>query len=341
MKKRTYHRYDGVQALRFFAAFLVLITHSTLYATERLGIGGEVWGTGAKGVDIFFVISGFVMVISSHHLIGTPNGWSTFLLKRCTRVVPLYWMATTLKLVILLLAASVVLHAKFDWWYILKSYFFIPSENIDGKIKPFLGVGWTLVFEMFFYLIFTLALFFKKNIFLFVGLILLAFSSATILRPTNYSPLWYLMDAIILEFYFGMLIGYLMLKNKRLPTMPSCIAIFLAISYMLLSNNSLHLPRFLENGIPATILVWSIVSLERHLQDRIPSTIMFFGAASYALYLFHPMIAPAAPEILKRLSIQNSIISVIFSITLAMIAAAIIHRFAEIPAAKFFRKLNK
>ena len=144
------YKFDGIQALRFIAAIMVVCTHSFLYASERLGQGSFSWAVGAKGVDIFFVIIGFVMVISSRYLVSVDDGWKEFFKKRLIRVAPLYWAATSFKLIVLLLAANFVLHAKLDWWMILKSYFFIPSHNIDGEIKPFLGVGWTLVFEMFF-----------------------------------------------------------------------------------------------------------------------------------------------------------------------------------------------
>jgi peptidoglycan/LPS O-acetylase OafA/YrhL len=80
---------------------------------------------GAKGVDIFFIISGFVMVISSRSLITPNDGWKIFLKKRLIRIVPLYWAATSLKLFILLLMSSLVLHANLDGWVIIKSYFFM------------------------------------------------------------------------------------------------------------------------------------------------------------------------------------------------------------------------
>lgn len=325
------NKYDGIQALRFFAAILVVVTHSTFYAKERLGADGSIWDIGAKGVDIFFVISGFVMVISSRYFVGSRNDWKIFINKRLVRIVPLYWIATTFKLTVLLLMSSVVLHAELDWWYIFKSYLFIPSENIDGEIKPFLGVGWTLIFELFFYLVFTTALFFRKNIYVFVGGVLLVFSAASFFRGENYSPYWFLMDSIILEFYMGMFIGYFTLKKKYLPTSFSLIAFFLSLAYILFTVDALQLPRFLENGVPAAILVWSIISLERYLQGRVPRMIMFFGSASYTLYLFHPLIIPVVPEILKRLSLGSFTISVICSIIVSMIASALIHRWIELP----------
>jgi peptidoglycan/LPS O-acetylase OafA/YrhL len=135
----------------------------------------------------------------------------------------------------------------------------------------------------------------------------------------------------------GMFIGYFTLKKKYLPTSFSLIAFFLSLAYILLTVDALQLPRFLENGVPAAILVWSIISLEMYLQGRIPRMIMFFGSASYALYLFHPLIVPVVPEILKRLSLGSFTISVICSIIVSMIASAAIHRWIELPCTSAIR----
>ena len=83
--------YQNIQALRFFAAFLVLVMHAALYASERLdpSYTSFIWDAGSTGVDIFFIISGFVITISSRRLLHADDGWRTFALRRILRVVPL------------------------------------------------------------------------------------------------------------------------------------------------------------------------------------------------------------------------------------------------------------
>ncbi|KAA3662373.1 MAG: acyltransferase [Chloroflexi bacterium] len=333
--------FDGIQALRFLAALMVVVTHSTFYASERLGTGGSTWTSGAKGVDIFFVISGFIMVISARNLIGSANDWKIFLQKRLIRVVPLYWIATTFKVVTLLFLANLVLHAELDWWVIFKSYFFVPSKNIDGEISTFLGVGWTLVFEMFFYIVFTLSLALRKNIYQFVGGVLIFFTLLSFIRGDDYSAWWFLMDQMVLEFYFGMLIGYFTLKGKKIPKNAAIISFFFSLYYLLFSDNLLNLPQILQNGIPATILVWSTISLEANIKGRLPRFVLFFGTASYSLYLFHPLVAPLAPVILNKLSIGSFPISIFFSITIAMIVSAFVYLWIEKPLTNLIRRNQK
>ena len=167
-------RYDGIQVLRVFAALLVVITHSTFYASERLiNHNISVWKFGTIGVDIFFIISGFIMISASGVANSKPMSWKKFIQNRAIRIVPMYWLATTVKVFALLIVPSMVLHAIFDPERIFYSYFLLPQVNPDGRFEPLLGVGWTLIYEMFFYLVFTLGLFLKFNPVKFVTIIFL------------------------------------------------------------------------------------------------------------------------------------------------------------------------
>ena len=333
-------RYDGIQFLRFIAAGMVLVTHSLFYASERLGSElVYLWGAGAKGVDIFFVISGFVMVVASEPLAGKSDGWAIFVKSRLIRIVPSYWLATSIKLAALIVLPSVVLHSELDWSSVIKSYFFIPSYNIDGEIKPLLGVGWTLVYEMFFYLIFALALFMRINVFTFVGAVLLIFSGLYFVRPENYGPAWYLMNPIVLEFYMGMIIGFFVKRGYLIKESWAATTFFISLAYILFSDYNAIVPNLIHSGVPAMILVWSVVSLERFFHARIHSSLMFLGAASYVLYLFHPIVAPLAPTVLNKLGFNYYWASVSLSITVAIIFACVLHKWVEAPMTRYMNRL--
>ena len=332
-------QYYGIQILRFVAAIIVVITHSFFYANQRLG-GEEIhWGNGSYGVDIFFVISGFVMVISSSHLISEPLGWAKFSIQRLIRITPMYWLATTIKLFVMLLSMDLVLNSgNFSVSDIVNSYLFIPYEKA-GKIEPLLGVGWTLVFEMFFYLIFAFSLLVRANIYLFTGIIMISLSLLSLFRPESHPVYMFLFDSIVLEFWMGMLIGYLTIKNKLIN---KYIGLFFATSSLLFiilySGKSYGIPRVVLHGIPAAILVYSTISIEALLK-KTPKLLLYLGAASYSLYLFHSITLPAIPVVLKKFGLINTYASVSISIFASLPMALLIYYYIENPTTKILRKI--
>lgn len=331
-------QFDGVQLLRFVAAAMVVVTHSFFYAQERLGTA-ENWTLGARGVDIFFVISGFVMVLSSQKYVGTKTGWREFICQRIARIVPLYWLATSFKVLVMLLSATLAFHADLDFLKIAASYFFIPYKKPSGVIETFHGVGWTLVFEMFFYCVFSLALFLRTNIYIFVGAIMAICAAISLVRPTDYSVSQFLFDPIVLEFLFGMLIGRYALLGIFIPTRPAIAIAAVTFFLLLFMNWGNGVPRLFSAGIPAAALVFSVVSLERFLNHRIPRFLVFLGAASYSMYLAHPLFLPAIPTLLNKTNISIAAVSVGLSIVPAIIGAAVVYRFIETPATRFAQRL--
>ena len=150
---RSGTRYDSIQILRAVAALAVVVFH----AGQRVAVP---FGVGQAGVDIFFVISGFVMWIVS------DNGKTPieFIRARILRIVPLYWVAT------LLMAVGAWLglfpRMRVAWDDLLASLFFVPYYSLSStkEIVPVLRQGWTLNYEMFFYVSFALALMLKRSI---------------------------------------------------------------------------------------------------------------------------------------------------------------------------------
>lgn len=282
------NRYDGIQVLRFVAALMVVITHSTFYASERLDPSFQFWQRGATGVDIFFVISGFVMVVSSQRGDGWID-WREFFYRRVVRIFPPYWVATTLNLLVLVAIPSMVLHSSLDWQSVLKSYLLIPDYNSDGNIEPLLGVGWTLYFESFFYAAFAVALVLRLNPIWSVTAIMVAAAAASGLRGEGWPAYAVYLDPIVLEFAAGMLIGKLA-RSLRAPLWAGVLVLVAAFAVLLLRPDPPGWPRALVTGVPAATLVLCAVLLEPYLQGKKwMAPLVFMGAASYVLYLFHPV----------------------------------------------------
>ncbi|MGC2224776.1 MAG: acyltransferase [Methylocella sp.] len=315
--------YTGVQALRFLAAILVVMTHATLYTTERLDPTFGIWSPGAAGVDIFFVISGFVMVVSSRKLMTQTGGGLVFAKRRLIRIVPLYWLVTTLKLAAMLAVPAAVLHAKLSFYQVVTSYLFFPARNAEGALEPLAGVGWTLNYEMFFYMIFTLALLLRRDIYWFIGAVLGLCALGSLVPHIESDALAFYCNSIVLEFFGGMLLARVA-ATWRFPWW-ACLAAFAVGLALLLAQSGgpsqSYGPRFIGSGLPALLVVSGVVFGERWLAGRIPSFLLGLGAASYALYLFHPLIAPLAPTVLMRVGLHEGWISIVACIMIAIIVS--------------------
>lgn len=337
---KSVQRYDGIQALRFVAALLVVVTHSTLYTSERLNDSLGIWYRGAVGVDIFFVISGFVMVISTGSLIGRRDGWKFFGMRRLVRIVPMYWIATTVKLATMLILPAAVLHAQLEPAKVAASYLFLPTRNVDGDVHPLLGVGWTLTFEMAFYAIFTIALLVRTNPMWFCGAVLGVLALGNMVRPTgdDWWPGFVYLDPIILYFVVGMVIARWAKDRKSLPLAAWLGGVFALWAVIeLFGPNGGGLGQFIQRLVVA-LGVLAVVAAEPLLTGRIPRPVLYMGDASYSLYLFHPLVAPMVPLALGVVGVTNPVVSVALSVIAAVVVSAGIYRWVEKPLTRTLQK---
>ena len=329
-------KYHGLQILRITAACMVLLTHSTYYASERLDRHFPIWGKGATGVEIFFVLSGFVMIYSSLKLINDPNGWKIFAERRIVRIVPIYWIATSVKVLALVFTTGYILHTKFNVLQVVESYLFLPARGVEGYITPVMGVGWTLNFEMFFYFLFTLALFFRVNVYKFVGTVLALLALGALFRKPDWPAVSFYLDTRVLLFFYGMIIAGICLSGKHLPkplAIPLLCLGFLGLAGPWSFPTQLH---GVPEGIAAALIIYSMASLEDWL-THIPRFVLFGADASYVIYIFHPFIAPAVPVALTKLHLMHPSLSVACSVFLALAGGCLIHILVEVPVTVWFR----
>jgi peptidoglycan/LPS O-acetylase OafA/YrhL len=200
-----------IQILRALAALMVVIGHAqddAKVASLKLGTMFErnhilPWNA---GVDLFFVISGFIIVHTSEHLFESPQGRRLFLWRRLVRIVPLYWVFSLLMLAMMAAAPSRGGLPLPAWPDILASFAFWPADTFgDGYPRPFFSLGWTLNYEMFFYFVFAVFIFFPQGraVAAVVGL----FSALIVLGPVfpvQFAALSVWSKPIILEFVLGM-----------------------------------------------------------------------------------------------------------------------------------------
>jgi exopolysaccharide production protein ExoZ len=145
-------RFDAVQVLRALAAALVVFEHALMNWAAKAAFAGPLPsfpGMGDYGVKLFFCISGFIIVHTGATLPPGRGSANTFLRRRIQRIVPLYWIMTSVYLVKTLVSGQSI-----ELEHALKSYLFIPYLNAQGLVQPILGQGWSLNYEMLFYLTF-------------------------------------------------------------------------------------------------------------------------------------------------------------------------------------------
>lgn len=281
----------SVQALRAIAALSVALSHfdQMFYILQGRSTESSFY-FGASGVDLFFVISGFIMIYS------TPD-WSepfVFASKRISRVVPFYWIATAV--------ALSVGAAFFDFWHVVSSLLFIPTVSAQspyGQIVPSLGVGWTLNYEMMFYAVLTIAMFLPRKLGMAaVFLFLIAAGLSGLLVSWTIPIIRFWFDPIIVEFAFGMAIA---LAYRRSVVIPGVARIALAIGaigaiYFSQSHiGGAGLPsgyRFLLWGLPAACLFSAAVLGRQDAEGLglISRMLGLLGNASYSIYLLHTLV---------------------------------------------------
>lgn len=316
---------DNLQILRAFAAINVAILHliatASDYGFEPIYIG-ILKGWGNNGVDIFFVLSGFIIL---HTQLQKKRTLFEFLKLRIIRVVPIYWFVSLALIFCYLILPSSAFNSQMpSIEHILKSLFFISGVN-SGASVPIVGVGWTLELEMLFYLIFGLSLFFTQwnKSYIFILLFLLIF----ILTTSN---------VILIEFLFGMLIAIvfntLQLQNRHGLLIASIG--FLLLLTSINNSNNLYLNRVIIWGIPSSMIIFGLVYAKQYDQRLLK----YLGDASYSIYLVHAFLISAFYKLITLLSFSiNYDILALICLIVTIIFGSAIYSFVEKPLTVFIR----
>jgi len=284
----------GLQVLRALAALLVVLHHAELNVLSGFGFGREpLFNVASSGVDIFFVISGFIMLVSSRRLFAAPGGSATFMARRLIRIVPLYWAITTVYVAGYALAPA-ALGRTVSLGTIVASYFFWPFIGIDGQYHPVLVVGWTLNYEMFFYALFAIAIFLPRPwaVAFVTGALAFTIVLASFLGGSS-PPLAFWGQPIVLEFAAGIALALAYERRRFVPRPVAALAACAALAALACQIGQPipgGWPRLVAYGLPALVLVGGVALASPSGRDsRLPRAAIFLGDASYSLYLVHLM----------------------------------------------------
>ncbi len=281
-------RFDSIQIFRALAANAVVLSH-------LLGIEGKygkgyvllpdwIGPAGPAGVHFFFVISGCVMVFSSRGV-----AWQDFILSRITRIYPIYWFYTSIVLAAIWLVPDRI-SAEFHYpGSLLRSYLLWPDST-----SPLLTVGWSLVFEMYFYIMWTVILAFSLPIRPALAAWAVVTGLLGFLTVPQSPVLAIICSPLTLEFIIGAVVGLIVFGGQHALRWPALFAgsfglIFGYLKYLQAPPNDTSLVTVVSLGIPFALLLYAGVSFER-TEQAFPSKskwLVLLGDASYSTYLSH------------------------------------------------------
>jgi exopolysaccharide production protein ExoZ len=335
----------GIQMLRGIAAILVVLHHSLEESFgSNVGPRSPDWLTtfGASGVDIFFVISGFIMLYVSFPPDGAPILPAKFLARRVARIYPLYWFFCLIFLLVVtcgFLRSAVVTPSN-----IVASILLLPGPD------RLIGISWTLSYEIYFYLVFAGTLFFRSQR-LSTLLCFATLGSAIIV--SSFVPAGviaeFLGGPIALEFCFGLLVAFLYTGREDIR-ISATFSIFgfiaLAAAPLMLvhpsTNGLVGFSRVLAWGVPSTFIVICFLKISRP-KNMMQLWMVFLGDASYSIYISHFLVMISYARLLKNTRLadfsQTSILPVVVALCVVLGAAA--HLVVELPLLRLSRILLK
>lgn len=343
---------ESIQILRGVAVLMVLIYHMGVYENKSCSdsILGQLAEVGSAGVDIFFTISGFVMITISNRMNDKDINPLKFLLRRAIRIYPLYWLYTVIVIFIFLVQPNLANRSGgIADTSILKSIFLMPENG-----APLVGQGWTLIHEMYFYIVFSLMLFVsscKRKYLIFCWALVI--SAYVYMIPFSWisadfsaNP-WIrlIFNPLTLEFLGGCLIANISTVNRKywarlILFTGTCLMITLR-DWLGEENN---FGREFYYGIPSLLIVYGAVSLEKNGLFPKLFTLKRIGDASYSIYLSHILCLSCCLIIWRLFKQEGHFDNIAILVTMAMASiftGLLSYRWIEQPMINFGQNFLK
>jgi exopolysaccharide production protein ExoZ len=335
--QKTPSKINNLQALRAFAALAVVTFHTGFIFPHMHAIG-------SCGVDVFFVLSGYIMA-----RICEKNA-QYFLRRRLIRIVPPYWLLTLLLFAVAIFVPDLLGSTRAHFSDLLKSLFFIPFVKESGLIRPLLFVGWSLNYEMFFYLLIWLSLLLlpKRPMLLAGGLVTLAHFLALMFTSQSVFAR-FLGEPFILEFPLGA-IAYSLASRvsaARAERWRASSLTVLVLSTVGLLALQLFRPPMgpqLQGtfySLLCMVIVLSTSLLSQGGWDTQLASLVLLGDASYILYLIHPYCEYAIQRVIVPRVPWLNIAYPLGCVVVTCIACAtglLLHLYGERPALKYLNQ---
>jgi exopolysaccharide production protein ExoZ len=275
--------------------------------------------------------------------------WS-FMADRIARIVPIYWLITLAVFCIALVLPMLLQATRADWSELVKSLLFIPFTKANGLAAPMLFVGWTLNYEMFFYLLFALGLAFPGKKAGAVGVIccLVCLVGVGLVGiPENVFGKYYT-NPIVLDFVLGVVIG---LTHRNIPlhaTVSSKIVVAVSVfagvvAAVLLPLIFPHVSTFVVSGLPSCLIVGGALALEQWGWVIKAGWCLAIGNASYSIYLTHPFVTSAVQKVAAKMQVEafGSVLLIVGALISVCVVGVLVHHMLERPLSTAVRRLLK
>ncbi|HGH5415705.1 TPA: acyltransferase family protein [Citrobacter freundii] len=309
----------SIQSLRGVAAWLVVIHHIHQIMLPS-GIGYKNFDSTiiafSSGVDLFFVISGFIIYNS---IMASKSSAFIFLAKRLWRVVPLYWFYTFAAVILTVLWPGIILQPNVETGEVLKSFLFIPYINKEfGVHLPFLTVGWTLNYEMYFYVISFFALLISRKYYFFIISFLIPSISVIIIWIGKDNSFY--ADGVVNEFLIGVFVGWVYRSGIIKSINSKLCAILILVSIAFIFDSDIY-HDYISVGIPCGIIVLCFSLSENGLKNsKVIKYLSILGDWSYSTYLSHVLVICLIMKAHQEFNL-NLIICIIFSVVITAIVS--------------------
>jgi exopolysaccharide production protein ExoZ len=308
-----------LQALRGLAALSVVVYHAFQWIDDRYWVG-------AAGVDVFFVISGFIIWTVGSGEEASPG---VFFWRRLTRVAPAYWLVTAGVVALATLWPTLLRQVSLSPAHIALSLAFVQHIDPRGLPFPVLPPGWSLDYEAVFYGLFTLVLF--APVALRFRLLLAALGGVIVFGVMD-PPAYYLgANMMLLQFGAGAWLARRQQLGRRiLPEIGAALAVIGVLLFAAQGLTGLRsdLWRPLLWGVPAATIVAGAVALEPLRAIRPPAALLRLGDASYAIYLCHFVAVALAA---RWVGVAPTWRFVPTAVALSLVAGLVFHRWIERP----------
>jgi exopolysaccharide production protein ExoZ len=333
----------NIQQLRALAAYMVVFVHLEPLLAP-LGLGARFVSFAASGVDIFFVISGFIMVHTTQR--DPPSPW-TYMRSRLRRIVPLYWTLTLVVAASAMAAPTLFLHTRVTPDHFVKSLLFIPYLRDDATIRPLLFLGWSLNYEMFFYVLFAAGLAFasyRRGLAFVATVLIVLVAAGPFVADTSVIGAFYTRP-ILLEFVAGMGLALALPRMAGARTPAGVGAALIAAGFTGFGLSAAYVTGFVAHSInlgSAAAIVGGALLLECKGRRVGTAFGLAMGQASYALYLSHPFVTRLvcwAYAALPGAGVVGAVAAIALAFILATLLGWLVFQWVEKPTTRLAGRL--